>query len=255
MKHATLRATVRRSLAVVAALGCCVATAAELHVFAPNAVKEPLEIIVARFEKSSGHRVVLRWAGIEAITKRVGDGETADVVVNAAQNIEKLTADGKLVDGSRTDFARSAIGVAIPESLPRPDIASVDGLKQALLAAKSVAISSGTSGRYLLKMFDRLAIRQQIEAKLVQPPSGAQIGEIIARGEAELGFQQVSELVHVPGIRYLGPLPPEIQNYTVYSAAIHRQALQPGVAKSFLGALREAEAATAIGQSGMEPVR
>ncbi len=255
MKIAVLLSDVRRSLPVLAAFVCSLASAADLHVFAPNAVKESLQEVVARFEKSSGHKVVLRWAGTEAITKRVDEGETAHVVINAVQNIDKLTADGKLADGTGTDFARSAIGVAIPESPPKPDIASVDGLKQALLSARSIVISSGTSGRYLLDLFDRLAIREQINAKLMQPPSGAQVGEIIARGEAELGFQQVSELVHVPGIRYLGPLPAAIQNYTVYSGAMHRQAAQPEAARSFLRALREPDVAAAISRSGMEPVR
>lgn len=255
MKIAALLSAARRYLPALAAVACSLTSGAELHVFAPNAVKESLGEVVVRFEKSSGHKVVLRWAGTEAITKRVGEGETVDVVINAAQNIEKLTADGKLADGTRTDFARSAIGVAIPESLPKPDIASVDGLKQALLSAKSIVISSGTSGRYLLDLFDRLAIREQINAKLMQPPSGAQVGEIIARGDAELGFQQVSELVHVPGIRYIGPLPAEIQNYTVYSGAMHRQAAQPEAAKTFLRVLGEPDVAAAISRSGMEPVR
>ena len=209
---------------------------------------------ISSFEKTSGHKVTIDWAGTEAITKRIAEGEVADVVVNASQNIDRLTAEGRLTQGTRTDFARSAIGVAVMASAPRPDVSSVEGLKSALLAAGSIVISSGTSGRYLVDLFGRLGVAEQIKAKIRQPPSGAQIGDLLAAGEAELGFQQVSELINVKGIQYLGPLPAEIQSHTVYSAAVHSQSTRPDVARSLLKALRQPETAAVIKKFGMEPL-
>jgi molybdate transport system substrate-binding protein len=165
-----------------------------------------------------------------------------------------LTAAGKLAPDTRTDFARSSIGVAAAPSVPRPDVSSVEGLKSALLASRSIVISSGTSGRYLSDLFVRLGVAEQVKSKVRQPPSGAQIGDFLAAGEAELGFQQVSELIHVKGIQFLGPLPAELQSYTIYSAAAHSQAPQAEAARAFLKALRQPETAAVVKRSGMEPL-
>jgi molybdate transport system substrate-binding protein len=230
------------------------AVAADVSILAPNAVKEAVLEAVTLFENSSGHKVVATWSGTEAITRRISDGEVVDVVINASQNIDRLTAEGKLSLERRTDFARSSIGVAVTLSAPNADLSSINGLKSALLSAKSIVISSGTSGRYLSELFVRLGISEQVSAKLIQPPSGTQIGDILAANEAELGFQQVSELIHVKGIRYLGRLPTEIQSYTLYSGAMHALAPQPEVAREFLNLLRSAEIAAAINKSGMDPM-
>jgi molybdate transport system substrate-binding protein len=234
-------------------VGSTFANAADLKILAPNAVKDSVVEIAARFEKETGHRAVLSWAGTESITKRISDDEVVDVVVNAAQNIDKLIADRKVTPGTRTDFAKSAIGIAVPAYLPKPDVSSVESLKQALLKAKSIAISSGTSGRYLAELFERLGVGEQVKGKIKQPPSGAQIGDMLARGEADLGFQQVSELVHVKGIEYVGPLPKEVQSITVYSAGIHAQAAERTAAKRFLEALRSPQSAPIIKNTGMDP--
>jgi len=243
-----------RLLLAISAAACIPATAADLRILAPNAAKEPVLEAAASFERLSGHKVIASWSGTEAITKRIGDGEVVDVVINAAQNIDRLTTDGKLSPGSRTDFARSLIGVAVALSAPSMDVSSITGLKSALLSAKSIVISSGTSGRYLSDLFIRLGVGEQVKPKVKQPPSGAQIGDFVAAGEAELGFQQVSELIHVKGIRYLGALPAEIQSYTVYSGALHAQAPQPEAARAFLIALRQAETVAAVKKSGMDPL-
>jgi molybdate transport system substrate-binding protein len=231
------------------------AHAAELRVAAPNAVKESLTEIARRWEQASGHRIVFAWTGSEAITKRVTDGEVFDVVVNAAQNVDRLTGDGRLARGTRTDFARSGVGVAVRAGAPRPDVSSVESLKRALVAADTIAISSGTSGRYIESLFERMGIAEQVRPKIRQPPSGAQIGELIARGDAEIGFQQVTELLHASGVTFLGPLPAEIQNYTVWSAGQHAAAPQADAARDFLKALVAPESADAIGKTGMEPIR
>lgn len=254
MKVVSVVAFVFRVFSTGIAFACIQASAAEIRVLAPNAAKESVTEAVTNFEKSSGHRVTISWTGTEAITKRIAEGEIVDVVVNAAQNIDRLTTDGKLSQGSRTDFARSSVGAAVGPSVPRPDISSAEGLKAALLAAKSIVISSGTSGRYLSDLFGRLGVGEQIKAKVKQPPSGAQIGDFLAAGEAELGFQQVSELIHVRGIQFLGPLPAELQSYTIYSGAAHSQAPQPAAARALLKALRQPETAAVVKKSGMEPL-
>ena len=232
----------------------CSAMAADLRVLAPNAAKESVSEAISVFEKATGHKVIISWSGTEAITKRVADGEVVDVVVNAAQNIERQSKEGKLTGATRTDFARSGIGIAVPGSAAKVDVATADALKAALLSARSVVVSSGTSGRHMVEVFAKLGVGEQVKAKTKQPPSGAQIADFLASGEAELGFQQVSELLHAKGIHYLGPLPTDLQNYTIYSAAIHAAAPNADAGKALLAALRSPAAQVVIRASGMEPI-
>lgn len=229
------------------------AQAAEVKVMAANAVKEAYLELVSAFEKSTGHKVTTVWGGTEGVTKRISGGEVVDIVIIAAPNIDKLVADGKLAPGSRVDFAKSGVGIAVRSGLDRPDITSAEAVKRAVLAAKSVAYSSGPSGFYVADLFRRMGITDQIRDKVRQPASGVQVGELLARGEADLGFQQVSELLHVQGIDYLGPLPPEIQKTTVYSAALHTAAPAPDAARALSKFLVSSQAGPIIKKIGMEP--
>jgi molybdate transport system substrate-binding protein len=228
--------------------------ASELKVVAPNAVKESMAEIADRFERETGRRIHFTWAGSEAIAKRVTEGEVFDVVVNTSRGVDRLAADGKLVAASRIDFSRSAVAVAVRAGLPRPDVSSVPALKAALLDAKSIAISSGASGRYLEQLFQKMGVADQIRDRIKQPPSGAQIGEMLIRGDADLGFQQVTELLHAKGIQYLGTLPDEVQNYTVWAAGLHVAASDPEAARAFTRALVAPASTPAIRRSGMEPM-
>lgn len=239
--------------AMVMVIGMSTAHAAEVKVMAVNAVKEAHVELMSAFEKSTGHKVTTIWGGTESIAKRVGDGEVVDIVIIAASNIDKLILAGKLVADSRADFARSGVGVAVRSGLPKPDISSGEAVKRAVLAAKSVAYSSGPSGFYLADLFKKMGIADQIKDKVKQPASGVQVGELVARGEADLGFQQVSELLHVKGIDYLGPLPADIQNITVYSAGLHTAAPAPDAAKALVKFLTAPEAGPIIRKIGMEP--
>ena len=234
-------------------MGATMARAGEIKVLASAAVREPVFELIPAFEKASGHKVTTIWAGTEAITKRISDGEVVDIVLIAAPNIDKLIAQGKLVAGSRADVAKSGIGVAVRSGLPKPDISSGEALKNAVLAAKSVAYSSGPSGFYLAELFKKMGIADQIKDKVKQTPSGQQVGEVVARGEVDLGFQQVSELLHVNGIQYLGPLPPDIQHTTVFSAGLHTAAPAPDAANALTKFLTAPEAAPIIIRSGMDP--
>ena len=244
----------RTAFAVLAAMASVdPAQAAEVKVMAANAVKEAYLELVSAFEKSTGHKVATVWGGTEGVAKRVTSGEVVDVVLIAAPNIDRLIAEGKLVSGSRADVAKSGVGIAVRAGLPKPDISSGEAVKRAVLAATSVAYSSGPSGSYVADLFKKMGISDQIQHKVRQSASGVQVGDLIARGEADLGFQQISELLHVQGIDYLGPLPADIQNITVYSAGVHTAAPAPDVAKALVKFLTSPGAAPAIRKIGMEP--
>jgi molybdate transport system substrate-binding protein len=232
--------------------GTGMTSAAEIKVMASAAIREAYLELVPAFEKQSGHKVVTIWSGTTEVSRRIGGGEVADLVIVSAPTIDKLIADGKVV-GSRVDLAKSGIGVAVRAGQPKPDISSGEAVKKAVLAAKSVAYSSGPSGFYLAELFKKMGIADEIKPKLTQTPSGVQVGEVIARGEAELGFQQVSELLHVKGIDYLGPLPADIQHVTVFSAGVHASAKEPEAAKALVKFLTAPGAATVIAKTGMEP--
>lgn len=245
----------RIAVVLFASLGlACSVMAAEIRVLAPHAAKQPVSEAILVFERATGHKALVVWTGTEAITQRVADGEVVDVVVNAAQNIDRQSREGKLVGGTRTDFARSSIGAAIPAGATKVDVSTADALKAALLSTRILVVSSGTSGRHMVEVFAKLGIGEQLNARIRQPPSGAQIADLLASGEADLGFQQVSELVHAKGIHYLGPIPADLQNYTIYSAAIHAGAAHFDAAKALLEALRSPMVKTILRSSGMEPI-
>ena len=241
------------ALLVATMIGIDAAQADEVKVMAANAVKEAYVELVSAFEKSTGHKVTTIWGGTEGVTKRISGGEIVDIVLIAAPNIDRLIAEGKLVSGSRADFAKSGVGVAVRAGLPKPDISSAEAVKRAVLAANSVAYSSGPSGFYVADLFKRMGIADEIKNKVRQPASGVQVGELVARGEADLGFQQVSELLHVKGIDYLGPLPPEIQNTTIYSTGLHTAAPALDAARTLVKWLTSPEAGSIINKIGMEP--
>ena len=239
--------------AAVLSAGVSAARADEIKVIAANAVKEPFLELVAAFEKSSGHKVASVWSGTDGVIKRISGGEVVDIVIVGAANIDKLIQEGKVVAGSRVDFAKSGVGIAVREGLPKPDISSVEAVRKAVLEAKSVAYSSGPSGLYIVEMFKRMGIAGQVRDKLKIPPSNVLVGEVLARGEADLGFQQVSDLLHVKGIVYLGPLPAEIQNITVYATGLHTAAPRSEAAKALVRFLTAAQARPVIIKAGLDP--
>jgi molybdate transport system substrate-binding protein len=227
---------------------------ADLRIAAPNAVKEVVSDAAARYERASGNRTVFTWSGSEAIAKRVGDGEVFDVVLNTPQNLDTLAKANKIVPGTRVDFAKSGIGVAVPAGRSRPDVSNEEALRKALLEAKSIGISSGPSGRYLAQLFQRLGIANQVQSKIKQPPSGVQIAELLSSGQAELGFQQISELQHASGVEYLGPLPAGLQSYTIWSGGVHSAANDAAAGRTFLNTLTSSDSAATIRKAGMDPM-
>jgi molybdate transport system substrate-binding protein len=229
------------------------ADAADIKVMASAAIKEAYLELVPQFEKSTEHKVSTTWAGTVDMTKRLNAGEVFDLIIMAGPSIDEFIKQGKLVAGSRVDLAKSGVGVAVRAGAPKPDISSADAVKRAMLAAKSIAYSTGPSGVYIAALFQRMGIADQIKDKVKIGAPGVPIGEIIARGEADIGFQQVSELLPVAGIDYIGPLPPDIQQITVFASGIHTGATQPDVAKALVKFLTSPQAAPVIKKKGMEP--
>jgi len=229
------------------------AGAAEIKVMASAAFKEAYLELVPAFEKSSGHKVTTLWAGTNDAVKRIGGGETVDLVIIAAPAIDALVRQGKLVTGSRVDLAKSGVGVAVRAGAPKIDISSGDALRQALLGAKSIAYSSGPSGAYIAGLLQRWGVADQLKSRVTQVASGIPVGEVLAKGEAEIGFQQVSELLPIKGIDFLGPLPADIQEITVFSAGLHAAAPNPDAAKALVKFLTLPDAAPVIRRKGMEP--
>ncbi len=190
--------------------------------------------------------------GVDA-AKRVAAGEAFDVVVLASDAIDKLVEAGHALPGSRVDVVRSGVAVAVREGAPRPDIASEAAVRQAVLAARSIGYSTGPSGTALIKLFERWGIAEAVKARLVQARPGVPVASLVASGEAELGVQQLSELLNVPGIEILGPLPEAIQIETIFAAAVCRSSTQVDAARALLAFLAAPETAATKRRHGMEP--
>ena len=190
--------------------------------------------------------------GVDA-AKRVQAGEAFDVVVLASDAIDKLLASGHLLPGSKVDWVHSGVAVAVRAGAPLPDLSSEDAVRRAVLAARSVSVSTGPSGVALNKLFERWGIADEIAARMVQAPPGVPVGSLVAEGRVELGFQQLSELLHVPGIAIAGPLPPAIQITTTFSAGIGVQSQQAGAARELLAYMASPAAADAKRRQGMDP--
>ena len=223
---------------------------ANIKVMLSAAFKEAYLELVPPFERASGHKVENLWVPSVQMMNRLKGGETVDLVILSAAALEDLRQAG--IVSERTDLAKSGIGVAVKAGAPRPDISSGAALKRAVLAAKGIAYSTGPSGLYLIQLFERMGIAEQIKSRVKQV-QGVPAGSVVARGEAELAFQQVSELLPVPGIDLVGPLPPDVQEITIFSAGLHARAPHPDAARALIKHLTAPAAAPVIIRKGMEP--
>jgi molybdate transport system substrate-binding protein len=236
-----------------AALLCCdPALTAEVKLLGAAATREAVSEMIPAFETMSGHSVVATWTGSANIRRKIAAGEICDLVIVGAPDLEMFVKDGKVVPGSRVDLIKSGVGVGVREGSTKPDIGSVDALKAAVLTAKSIAYSSGPSGTYLLKLFERMNIADEVGPRLKLVASGVRIGSVIASGEADIGFQQISELIHEPGVSYVGPLPPEVQNITVYSSGVCSAARQLDAARGLVTILTSSAARAGFARYGLE---
>src|SRR5438094_7189651 len=242
---------------IIAAAGALrrsgMASAAEIKVLSTQATQEAYLELVAQFEKATGHKVRMAFTGTLNVQKRFADGEPYGLIIMAGPAVDEQIKLGKAVAGSRVDFAKSGTGVAMRKGAAKPDIGSAGALKKTLLAAKSIGYSTGPSGLYMLSVFEKLGIAGEVKGKLKQTPSGVFVGTLIASGETEVGFQQISELVHFAGIDYVGPLPGELQRMTLFSAGIHAGAKQADAARTLLKFITARAAAAVIRKHGLEP--
>ena len=205
-----------------------------LKLLSSMAAREVLRELAVQFEQTSGVKVHAEAAGGVDVAKRVQAGEVLDVVVLADAAIDKMIADGRLLVGSRVDIVRSGVAVAVPEGAPAPDISNEEAVKQAVLAAKTLSYSTGPSGVYLEKLFARWGILEAIRPRIVVPPPGVPVGSLVASGDVALGFQQLSEMLNIAGLKVIGPLPAEIQTITVFSGGISVACAQPELARALL---------------------
>lgn len=225
----------------------------EIVVLSTIAFKEALIELIPHFERSSAHKIKVAFAGGPITADKVRQGAAGDLFIGPAEFSDALLAEGKLVAGSRIPFAISGSAVAVRAGAPRPDIGTPEQFKRTLLAAKSVSYSRGASGIQFARILERLGIADEVKAKLVASQPGELVGAVIARGAAEIGVQQLSEMLHVAGIDILGPLPPELQVAIVYAASVLPQTTQPEAAQAFVKFLRSPEAVGIIREKGMEP--
>lgn len=217
------------------------------------ATRPLLADLTATYRERSGTGVAIESVGGVDAARRVQAGEAFDVVVLASDAIAKLLDAGRLLAGSRVDLVRSGVAVAVRSGAPRPDLASEEAVRRAVLAARSIGYSTGPSGTALVKLFERWGIAAQLEGRLVQARPGVPVATLVASGEVELGVQQLSELLNVPGIEIVGPLPPAIQIETVFSAGICTASTQRDAARALLDFLGSPEAADTKRRHGMEP--
>ncbi|MGE8158884.1 substrate-binding domain-containing protein [Paraburkholderia sp. NPDC080076] len=217
------------------------------------ATRQVLAELVQDYERLTGQPVVVRSVGGVDAARRVENGDRFDFVVLAADVIDRLETAGHVVSGSRVDVARSGVAIAVAAGAPRPDVGTEAALRETILAARSIGYSTGPSGSHLSHLFERWGIAETIALRVVQAPPGVPVGALVARGEVELGFQQLSELMHLPGIDVIGSLPTEVQIVTVFAAAICTASRQSDAAKAVLSFLASSEARFAKLRHGMEP--
>jgi len=217
------------------------------------ATRQVLAEIAAAYAQRSGVEVAIESVGGVDAARRVQAGEAFDVVILASDAIERLTAAGHVVPGSRVDLVRSPVAIAVRAGAPQPDVGSEAALREAVLAARSVGYSTGPSGTHLAALFERWGIAAQIRDRIVTPPPGVPVGSLVARGEIELGFQQLSELMHLDGIAVLGTLPPGAEFITIFSAGLCAASAQAEAVRAMLAFISSPEAAEAKRRHGMEP--
>jgi molybdate transport system substrate-binding protein len=229
------------------------AAAAEIKVLSTQATEQSYRELVPQFEKATGHKVTTIFTGTLDADKRIAAGEQHDLLIMSQSSIDQHVKGGKVVQGSRVDLARSGVAVGVKAGAPKPDISSVDALKRTILNAKSIGYSTGPSGNYVISLFERLGVAEQVKPKLKQTATGVFVGSIIASGEVEIGFQQVSELSQYEGVDYVGPLPAEVQNYTTFSSGILSNAKEAEAARALVRYITSPQAGVVYRKRGMEP--
>lgn len=217
------------------------------------ATRQLLSELASDYQQRSGQTVQIESVGGVDATKRVAAGEVFDVVVLASDAMDKLIAAGHVQADSRVDLVHSGVAVAVRAGAPLPDLSSEAAVRAAVLAAPRLSYSTGPSGVALAQLFERWGIADEIRPRIITPPPGVPVGSLLAKGEVDLGFQQLSELIHLPGITVVGALPVAIQITTTFTAGLCTTATQPHAARALLAFLASPEAHEAKRRQGMDP--
>lgn len=228
-----------------------------MKIFSTIAVQSTLERLLPQFEKESGFKLVITWNTAPALVKRLQGGETADVLILNRAGIDTMTRDGRILPGSEVTLASSATAIAIKAGAARPDISTPDALKRTLLEARSISYTDpaagGASGIHFAKLLERWGIAHEINAKTKFPPPAGLVGNFLLTGEADLAVQQVPELLQVPGIEILGPLPGDLHMVTVFVAGVETASRHVTAAKALIAFLRSPAAADVFRAKGLDP--
>ncbi len=253
----SLRSALLVVFVAAAALSPETAYTTEIKVLSANGMREVMHDLGPKFERAAGHKLTVAFATVGVIVKRIQDGEAADVIIAPSQGIERLVKDGKASAETITVLARSGIGLVVRKGAPKPDISTPEALKQTLLAAKSITYldpaAGGTTGVHFAKVLDRLGIAEAMKSKIVFHPNSRAAGALVANGEAEIGVNLIQELLPLPGIELVGPLPDDLQLTLVFAATITRDAKEVNASKALIDFLRTPDAAAVIKAKGMEP--
>ena len=243
-----------RTLAAIAAmLATASISAAEIKVLASNGVKEALNELAPAFERATGHKLAISFGLAAALKRQIEAGEAFDLAILPAAVLNDLAKQGKVDARARTSIARSGVGIGIRKGARRPDIRTAQALKRTLLAADSITwAKEGQSGIYFADLLKRIGIAEQMKPKIVRAASGAEVGKLVASGKVQLGVILVNELMAAPGVEVLGPLPPELQNYTVFHAGVGVGSKDSSAAKALIKFLTTPSAGAVFKAKGQE---
>jgi molybdate transport system substrate-binding protein len=251
--------TIRRlaAIAVFLLAQAALASAAEIKVFSTVGVKSVLEDLVPKFEKATGHKLAITWSTASLLAKRVQAGEQADALILIKGNLETLQKEGKIMPGTDVIFSKSIFAVGVKAGAPKPDISTPDALKQALLASKAVSYTDpatgGASGVYTAKQIAKLGITEQMKGKTKHPPSGGFSGSLLVDGQADIAINSKPELLSVPGVEVVGPLPGDMAYTVIYAAGVQSGAAQADAAKARVKYLMSPEAQAVFKAKGFDP--
>jgi molybdate transport system substrate-binding protein len=253
-EHMTVRSLATAAVCAAALLPMSPIRAAEVRVLASNGVKASLEELAPAFERQTGHKLAVTF-GLAAVLKRqIEAGEAFDVAVLTEAGIDDLAKQGKVDGASRASIARSGVGIGIKQGAARADIGTPEALKQTLLGAKSIAwAKEGQSGIYFAGLLERMGIAEQMKPKIVPASQGSEVGKLVVEGKVQYGVILVNELMAVPGVEVLGPLPPELQSYTVFHAGVGAASKDAAAAKALIEFLRAASSRAVFKAKGQEP--
>jgi molybdate transport system substrate-binding protein len=240
-------------IGIAAFLATASVSAAEIKVLASNGVREALNELAPAFERETGHKLVFGFAGAAALQRRIEGGEAFDLAIITGAGIEDLAKQGKVDGASRAPIARSGVGIGIRKGAPRPDIGTADALKRTLLSAKSISwAKEGQSGMYFAGMLERIGIAGEIRPKAQLAGSSAEAGKLVAAGKIEFAVGLLNELMAAPGVEVLGPLPAELQNYTVFHAGVGVGSKDSSAAKALIKFLTTPSAGAVFRAKGQE---